>query len=69
MAKIAESDTLEITLGKLIGSFDALKEQCMRLNGDLKQHIRDHKAGVLWLIPTFISLSTFALLLITYLRH
>ena len=57
---------IEQKLGIVIGQMTGLASDIKRLNGDLKQHIRDHRSGWLWVLPTFISLATLAVLIFTH---
>jgi len=57
---------IEQKLGIVIGQMTGLAGDIKRLNGDLKQHIRDHRSGWLWLFPTLISLATLAVLVVTH---
>lgn len=64
MAKTVWQQSFEQTIGELIGGIEGVRGDIKRLNGDLKQHIRDHRSGWLWLIPTIISLSTLVVLIV-----
>ena len=57
---------IEQKLGIVIGQMVGLAGDIKRLNGDLKQHIRDHRSGWLWVLPTFISLATLGVLIFTH---
>jgi len=57
---------IEQKLGIVIGQMVGLTGDIKRLNGDLKQHIRDHRSGWLWLFPTLISLATLTVLVVTH---
>jgi len=57
---------IEQKLGIVIGQMTGLAGDIKRLNGDLKQHIRDHRSGWLWVLPTLISLATLTVLVFTH---
>ena len=56
MAIEKKASTIEEKLGIVIGKMEGLTGDIQRLNGDLKQHIRDHRSGWFWVIPTIIML-------------
>jgi len=60
------TDGIEKQIGIVIGQMTGLAGDIKRLNGDLKQHIRDHRSGWLWVVPTFISLTTLIVLVFRY---
>lgn len=67
MEKKAPNGTVDRQVGFLAGRIDGLTEAVQALSGRFDQHLREHRATWLWIVPTIISAATLIVLIITLL--
>jgi len=68
MAKTEWQKGFEGIVGELVGTVNGMRDDIKRLNGDLKTHVRDHRAGWLWIIPTTLMLANLIFMMLQYYR-
>jgi hypothetical protein len=64
MEKQPPEGTIERQVGFLAGRIDGLTDAVKALSGRFDEHLKEHRATWLWIVPTVISLATLIVLII-----
>lgn len=69
MEKKAPNGTVDRQVGFLAGRIDGLTGAVQDLSKRFDEHLKEHRATWLWIIPTLLSLATLIVLLVGLWGH
>lgn len=64
MSKEQSGVSINHQVGVIVGTIDALKTSVDRLATQFDDHLKEHRATWLWIIPTLLSLATLIVVIV-----